>query len=87
MEDPSNPPEFWAHHTLMAMLRRVGTVNLITYRRAMRQLGTFIPPNRHINSGIGPRFKLDGRNSTSGLVFPNKFLKQDREEFTIAGKY
>ena len=65
------------------MLRRVATVSLLTYKRAMRQFGVLLPS--HINSGIGIRLTY-GKNATTGLVYPTRFLEEDQAQVNIAGK-
>ena len=56
--------------------------NNILYTRAMRQFGDLLPPDVHINSGIGRRLRI----STSGMLQPTKFLYKDEEDVEIAGE-
>ena len=55
--------------------------------RTYRQFGSALSGNQVINDGIGPyaEMKTSGAHSM-GLVYPNRFLKDERLETKIAGK-
>jgi len=82
VEDPENPPEIWAHHTLEKKMNDFFMINAGIFQRSLRQFGGQLP--LLINSGIGPflEYKSDMR---VGSILPNKLLYEDAEDVTIAG--
>ena len=48
----------------------------------MRQFGVMIPA--HVNAGIGGSLRYSP-DSEIGILYPNHFLEDDEEDFTIAG--
>ena len=84
MEESDPAPDVWAYHTLTKEIHRISLSGPTTYRRAMRQFGTFLP--NFINAGIGPQLRYDKYKQMSGIVMPNKFLYDEKMDVTIAGK-
>lgn len=88
IDDADSPPDIWAHHTTMEQFERFSKAGGAGYLRAMRQFGPFLPDKEQINAGIGPRLRFkdtEDSESTSALVFPNRFLVKDEEEHVVAG--
>jgi len=78
-------PDIYAHESTLTYLDRVASVTReTTYRRAMRQFGTLLPQGGLINCGIGP-FLAFNKESTIGLIRPNKTFSGDRLALDIAG--
>ena len=69
--------DIYAHEKTMGEMDRVATVTQeITYRRAMRMFGTFVPKEEFVNSGIGP-----------GLLFNDKtVMSYRRANKTFSGE-
>ncbi|XP_074642403.1 linear primary-alkylsulfatase-like [Tubulanus polymorphus] len=82
IDDPKNPPDVWSHKSTLPQLKRFFTTNPIIFKRGMRQFGVY--NTALVNSGIGPHLQYH-KDSVSGLVFPNRVLTKEREEFLIAG--
>ena len=72
MEDPKNPPDIWAHYTTTKALNLFLTVGgNARMIRSYRQFGG----------------TLDYTNGGFGLLYPNKFLRDERLDTNIAGMY
>ncbi|XP_074640804.1 linear primary-alkylsulfatase-like [Tubulanus polymorphus] len=82
IDDINNPPEIWAHISTLDEFHRFFTTTPIVTKRAFRQFGVYNPA--FVNCGIGPKLRYH-RHSKTGLIYPNKFFKTDREEFEIGG--
>lgn len=78
-------PEIWSHElTLEALARVTGLLHRVTYTRSMRQFGTFLPEDEHVNCGIGP--KLDFKEGSGvGLLRPTHTFAGKRQKLDIAG--
>lgn len=78
-------PEVIAHASFRAELERLVTATRpITYRRSMRQFGTYLPEDEQLGCGIGPRLRNDS-TTTLSMLLPTKTFDGDRLELTIAG--
>ena len=78
-------PEVYCHKKSLYYLNRIANITReTTYRRAMRQFGTMLPPGGVINAGIGPRLKYD-QSKKIALLLPTKTFSGDRLELEIAG--
>jgi alkyl sulfatase BDS1-like metallo-beta-lactamase superfamily hydrolase len=80
-----NRPEIYAHELTNYFLNRIVNVTReTTYRRAMRQFGTYLPSGSLVNAGIGPRLVFDETNSI-GALRPVKTFAHERLKLEIAG--
>jgi alkyl sulfatase BDS1-like metallo-beta-lactamase superfamily hydrolase len=78
-------PEVYCHEKTFYYLNRIANITReTTYRRAMRQFGTMLPPGGVINAGIGPWLEYD-QSKKIALLLPTKTFKGDRLELEIAG--
>jgi alkyl sulfatase BDS1-like metallo-beta-lactamase superfamily hydrolase len=78
-------PDVYCHASTLYYLQRIASITReTTYRRAMRQFGTLLPPGGVINCGIGPELKFD-ENSTIALLPPTRTFSGNRLELEIAG--
>eukprot|EP00300_Choanocystis_sp_HF-7_P041524 c8288_g1_i1.p1 GENE.c8288_g1_i1~~c8288_g1_i1.p1 ORF type:complete len:587 (-),score=127.57 c8288_g1_i1:53-1813(-) len=80
--NPDRSTQIWAHDSFMRYLN--GTLSgtgKITYTRAMRQFGVFVPKEQFVNCGIGPVLR---ENSERGLEFPTHTFV-DRQLIQVAG--
>ena len=78
-------PEVYSHESTLRYLKRIASVTReTTYRRAMRQFGSLLPPGGVINCGIGPELKFN-ENSTIALLPPTRTFAGDSLELDIAG--
>jgi alkyl sulfatase BDS1-like metallo-beta-lactamase superfamily hydrolase len=77
--------DVYSHETTLASIDRFTTITRdITYIRAMRMFGTFLPREMHENCGIGP-FLGVGPDTRYALIRPNKTFSGGRLRLTIAG--
>ncbi len=78
-------PEVLAHASFETELDRIVTATrAITWKRSMRQFGTFLADEERLHCGVGP--KLDSTvASTMSLLPPTRTFDGDRLEITIAG--
>lgn len=85
IDDPKNLPDIWAHVEIMKQFKRAfSTVNGATYSRGMRQFGALLPDT--VNAGIGLKLRYGSSStSSSGLVYPNKFVTKSVTDVTLAG--
>ncbi len=78
-------PEVICQAETLYYLNRIANITReTTYRRAMRQFGTLLPPGWVTNDGIGPRLEYD-QSKTIALLLPTKTFAGERMEFEIAG--
>ncbi|UCH22499.1 MAG: MBL fold metallo-hydrolase [Deltaproteobacteria bacterium] len=81
----NNRPEIYAHKLTNYFLNRIVNVTReTTYRRAMRQFGTYLPPGELVNAGIGLRLAFDETN-TIGILRPVKTFADESLKLEIAG--
>ncbi len=81
----SDNPDIYSYVTTKKYLERIVTITRdITYKRAMRMFGNFLPPGELINDGVGPFLNYD-MNKTIGLLLPNKTFSTDETDLVIAG--
>jgi alkyl sulfatase BDS1-like metallo-beta-lactamase superfamily hydrolase len=79
-----NQPEIYAHELTNYFLNRIVNVTReTTYRRAMRQFGTYLPPEGSVNAGIGFRLVFDETN-TIGVLRPVKTFAGERLKLYLA---
>lgn len=83
VDDPNDPPEIWAHHTLESQIDVMTFKSGIMYLRAARQFGPLLPSNAHINSGLGPNLRL----GNFGYLPPTHLLTKERADVVIAGTF
>lgn len=78
-------PRIWAHEATEARVHEI--INIlapVTFRRAMRMFGVYLPDENFENNGIGPRLLNDDQD---GLHFlPPTDTVQDRIEVQMAGE-
>lgn len=78
-------PEIYSHASTLYYIKRIASITReTTYRRAVRQFGTLLPPGGMINCGIGPQLKFDA-TSTIALLPPTRTFNGERLELEIAG--
>ncbi|MBW1734952.1 MAG: MBL fold metallo-hydrolase [Deltaproteobacteria bacterium] len=78
-------PEVICQARTLYCLNRIATITReTTYRRAMRQFGTMLPPGGVINDGIGPRLEYD-QSKTIALLLPTRTFAAERMELDVAG--
>jgi alkyl sulfatase BDS1-like metallo-beta-lactamase superfamily hydrolase len=78
-------PEVIAHASFVAELGRIVTATReITWKRSMRQFGTYLPDAERLHCGIGPELMNDAK-STLSLLQPTRTFDGDRMELTVAG--
>jgi len=78
-------PEVYSHESTLYYLKRIASITReTTYRRAMRQFGTLLPPGGVLNCGIGPELKFKESN-TIALLPPTRTFSGERLELEIAG--
>jgi alkyl sulfatase BDS1-like metallo-beta-lactamase superfamily hydrolase len=78
-------PEVIAHASFDAELGRIVTATReITYKRGMRQFGTFLPEAERGHCGVGPRLVSDAK-TTMALLQPTRTFEGARLELTVAG--
>ena len=63
--------------------RVFSTVNAATYTRAMRQFGVFLP--EQVNAGIGLKLQYGANKGTLGVVYPTRFVYDQKTDVTLAG--
>lgn len=81
----SDQPDIYSHADTPVHMSRIAAITReTTYRRAMRQFGTLLPPGDLINAGIGPRLAFDA-TKTLAILPPNKTYSGDRYAVEIAG--
>lgn len=49
----------------------------------MRQFGVFLP--QHVNSGIGLKLNLKKGQSALGVVYPDRFVHEQKTDVLLAG--
>lgn len=78
-------PHVWAHEATEARVHEIINVLApVTFRRAMRMFGVYLPDENFENNGIGPRLLSDNQD---GLHFlPPTDVVQDRLEVQMAGE-
>lgn len=78
-------PDIYSYVTTRKYLERIITITRdITYKRAMRMFGNFLPEGGVINDGIGPFLKYD-KDKTAGVLLPTKTFSGDEINLNIAG--
>jgi alkyl sulfatase BDS1-like metallo-beta-lactamase superfamily hydrolase len=78
-------PEVLAHASFDAELGRIVTATReITYKRSMRQFGTFLPEADRGHCGIGPKLVSDAK-TTMALLPPTRTFDGERLELSVAG--
>ena len=78
-------PEVYSHVDTPVHMSRIANITReTTYRRAMRQFGTLLPPGGLINAGIGPHLAFD-ETKTLAILPPDKTYSGERFELDIAG--
>ncbi len=78
-------PEIYSHASTLYHIKRIASITReTTYRRAVRQFGTLLPPGAMINCGIGPQLRFN-ENSTIALLMPTRTFSGQRLELEIAG--
>ncbi len=85
VRDQNIKPRVWAHEATEARVHEVINVLApITFRRAMRMFGVYLPDENFENNGIGPRLMNDDQD---GLYFlrPSDVVR-DRAEVVMAGE-
>jgi alkyl sulfatase BDS1-like metallo-beta-lactamase superfamily hydrolase len=81
----ASKPEVLAHASFEAELGRIVTATReITYKRSMRQFGTFLPDAERLHCGVGPKLVSDAK-TTMALLQPTRTFDGDRLELTVAG--
>lgn len=81
----SDQPQVYCHAQTLTHLNRIASITReTTYRRAMRQFGTLLPPEELINAGIGPRLAYD-QTKTLALLMPTQTFSGERREIEVAG--
>lgn len=70
--------------TLQEIDRMLSLTQEVTYQRAMRMYGTFLPGNQFENVGIGP-FILFNDKTTISFVRPNRTFSGESMKLTAAG--
>jgi alkyl sulfatase BDS1-like metallo-beta-lactamase superfamily hydrolase len=77
--------DVYSHEATLASIDRFTTITRdITYIRAMRMFGNFLPGKMRENCGIGP-FLGVGPDTRFALIRPNKTFSGQRMNLTIAG--
>lgn len=77
--------DIYSHEKTLAELDRVITLTQeVTYRRAMRMFGTFLPQGELLHCGIGPFLKVNDQ-TTIDYRRPNKTFSGKRMALNIAG--
>ena len=78
-------PDIYSHAATLYYIDRITTITReTTYRRAMRQFGSLLPKDKHINAGIGRRLEYD-ESKTLGILTPGKTFSGNRLDLEIAG--
>jgi len=78
-------PDIYSYITTKRYLERIATITRdITYKRAMRMFGNFLPKGELINDGVGPFLKYD-KDKTIGPLLPNKTFSTHEINLVIAG--
>jgi alkyl sulfatase BDS1-like metallo-beta-lactamase superfamily hydrolase len=78
-------PEIYSHvDTLRHLDRIVNVTRDITYRRGMRQFGTFLSKEAFVNAGIGPALVFDN-TKTPAMKRPTRIFTSEKLELEIAG--
>ncbi|XP_041351093.1 putative alkyl/aryl-sulfatase YjcS [Gigantopelta aegis] len=72
VEDPSNPPDIYAHSKLVEQLQRVFFINPIWSQRSARQFGIYLPEG-------------DLKFGNPGFIYPNKIFSEDEKDINVAG--
>ncbi len=77
--------EIYSHATTLERLSRVvNTLRPTIFTRSMRQFGTYLPPEAHVNCGVGPRLEFD-RDTHPSLLLPTQTFDGERMAITVAG--
>ena len=77
--------DVYSHETTLTSIDRFTTITRdITYIRAMRMFGNFLPEEMRENCGIGPFLGI-GPDTRYALIRPNKTFSGERLRLTIAG--
>ncbi len=80
-----NPPRIWAQEMTQERVHEVVSIlTPITFRRAMRMFGTYLPDDSFSNNGIGPRLLNDDQDGVHFLL-PTDVIK-GRGEVDMAGE-
>ena len=82
VEDPSDPPDVWAHFKFKREMERISFWGATIFRGSMRQFGTHLPV---INAGIGPRLLYDKDGQTSGILQPTNYVSDDVTPVNLHG--
>jgi alkyl sulfatase BDS1-like metallo-beta-lactamase superfamily hydrolase len=78
-------PEIFSHaDTLRHLDRIVNVTRDVTYRRGMRQFGTFLPQEAFVNAGIGPVLLFDD-GKTPAMMRPTETFSDEKLELEIVG--
>ncbi len=78
-------PAVYSHVDTPVHMSRIANITReTTYRRAMRQFGTLLPPGGLINAGIGPHLAFD-ETKTLAILPPDQTYSGERFELDIAG--
>jgi len=78
-------PEIYSHASTLYYIKRIANITReTTYRRAVRQFGTFLPPGARLNCGIGAELKFN-EQSTIALLQPTRTFSGERMALEIAG--
>lgn len=78
-------PRIWAHEATEARVHEIINVLApVTFRRAMRMFGVYLPDEDFENNGIGPRLLNDDQDGLHFLI-PTDTV-QDRAEVQMAGE-
>ncbi|WP_165759841.1 alkyl sulfatase dimerization domain-containing protein [Falsiruegeria litorea] len=85
LADQDNKPRIWAQEQTQARVNEVvGILSPITFKRAMRMFGTYLPNENFENNGIGPRL-LSTHSDGFDFVPPTDTVG-DYAEVTMAGE-
>lgn len=78
-------PRIWAHEETEHRVHEVVSVlSTVTFQRAMRMFGVYLPDENFANNGIGPRLLNDEQDGFHFLSPTN--VVQEKAEVTIAGE-
>jgi alkyl sulfatase BDS1-like metallo-beta-lactamase superfamily hydrolase len=76
--------DVYSHETTQKNIDRVTSITReITYKRAMRMFGTYLPEKSHVNCGIGPFLKVR-HDARLHVIRPNKTFA-NKLDLNIAG--
>ncbi|MGB1159864.1 MAG: alkyl sulfatase dimerization domain-containing protein [Alphaproteobacteria bacterium] len=85
LEGQTRSPRIWAQALTQDRVHEVVSVlTPITFKRAMRMFGTYLPDDSFSNNGIGPRLLNDDQDGVHFLL-PTHTVG-DQEEVTMAGE-